>query len=47
VEYLTQRIASKILQHPMKQLKHEVTLHEEPSALVNMFQRIFGLKEST
>lgn len=43
VEYLTRRIVNNILQRPMTQLKQEVAL-EDPSSVLQMIKRLFGLK---
>ena len=43
VEYLTKRIVNTILQRPMTQLKQEVA-QEDPSSVLQMIKRLFGLK---
>jgi glutamyl-tRNA reductase len=45
IEYLTKRIVNKILQQPMRQLKDEVSNEEDPRSVLDLFKRLFGLKE--
>jgi glutamyl-tRNA reductase len=46
VEYLTKRIVNNILQRPMSQIKQEV-VKEDPSRVLLLVKRLFGLEEST
>jgi glutamyl-tRNA reductase len=45
VEYLSKRIVNNILQRPMNQIKQEV-VREDPSRVLHLVKRLFGLEES-
>jgi len=45
VTHLTERIVKRILQHPTAEIKREID-HHDPSTVLHLVKRLFGLKES-